>query len=213
MANPFSFYTITNSSEGLFKDSGSKFISFAFPVKDEEEVRQQVIALKKKYFDATHHCYAYILGADSSKFRSNDDGEPNHSAGDPILGQLRNRNLTNTLVVVVRYFGGTKLGVSGLIHAYRESASLALNQCVIVEKDVTEKIHVFYDYAATPEVMRLIKDFGLAIEEQLFEDRGSLVASVRKKLFPELIEKIELLMALGHAIEIAIPPHEQSHRD
>ncbi|MFY8036070.1 MAG: IMPACT family protein [Cyclobacteriaceae bacterium] len=209
----FSFRTITNSAEGFFKDSGSKFFSFAFPVENEEEVKQHLVNLRKKYFDATHHCYAYVLGADGTKFRANDDGEPNHSAGDPILGQLRSRNLTNTLVVVVRYFGGTKLGVSGLIHAYRESAALALNQCTIVEKDVTEKILLLYDYNATPEVMRLLKDFAMTIEEQDFQDRCSLLASVRKKVFPELIEKIKLLIALGHAMEIATPPLSQSHHD
>ncbi|NOS91578.1 MAG: YigZ family protein [Cyclobacteriaceae bacterium] len=213
MAYPFSFLTITGSAESLFKDTGSKFFSYAFPVQDEEEVKQHLVTLRKKYFDATHHCYGYVLGADGSKFRANDDGEPNHSAGDPILGQLRSRNLTNALVVVVRYFGGTKLGVSGLIHAYRESAALALNQCTIVEKDVTEKILLLYDYAATPEVMRLLKDFGMTIEEQDFQDRCSLLASVRKKVFPELIEKIELLIALGHPMEIATPPLSQSPHD
>ncbi|MFN8889125.1 MAG: IMPACT family protein [Cyclobacteriaceae bacterium] len=176
-------------------------------------MKQHLVTLRKKYFDATHHCYAYVLGVDGSKFRANDDGEPNHSAGDPILGQLRSRNLTNTLLVVVRYFGGTKLGVSGLIHAYRESAALALNQCTIVEKDVTEKILLFYDYTATPEVMRLLKDFGMTIEEQDFQDRCALLASVRKKVFPELIEKIELLIALGHPMEMAMPPLSQSPRD
>ena len=213
MAYPFSFLTITGSAEGLFKDTGSKFFSFAFPVRNEEEVKQHLVTLRKKYFDATHHCYAYVLGVDGSKFRANDDGEPNHSAGDPILGQLRSRNLTYALVVVVRYFGGTKLGVSGLIHAYRESAALALNQCTIVEKDVTEKILLFYDYTATPEVMRLLKDFGMTIEEQDFQDRCALLASVRKKVFPELIEKIELLIALGQPMEIATPPLSQSPRD
>jgi putative IMPACT (imprinted ancient) family translation regulator len=116
-------------------------------------------------------------------------------------------------VVVVRYFGGTKLGVSGLIHAYRESATLALNQCTIVEKDVTEKIRLLYDYAATPEVMRLLKDFGMTTEDQDFQDRCSLLASVRKKVFPELVEKIQLLIALGHPMEIATPPLSQSPRD
>jgi len=213
LSTPFSYFTIQASAEGLYKDTGSKFFSFAFPVNDEEEVKQHLVNLRKKYFDATHHCYAYVLGADGSKFRANDDGEPNHSAGDPILGQLRSRNLTNTLVVVVRYFGGTKLGVSGLIHAYRESAALALNQCTIVEKDVTEKILLLYDYAATPEVMRLLKDFGMTIEEQEFQDRCSLLGSVPKKVFPELIEKIELLIALGYSMEIATPPLSQSPRD
>lgn len=213
MSTPFSYFTIQASSEGLFKDTGSKFFAFAFPVQNEGEVKQHLVTLRKKYFDATHHCYAYVLGADGSKFRANDDGEPNHSAGDPILGQLRSRNLTNTLVVVVRYFGGTKLGVSGLMHAYRESAAMSLNQCTIVEKDVTEKVLLLYDYTATPEVMRLLKDFGMTIEEQDFQDRCSLLASVRKKIFPELIEKIELLIALGHPMEIAMPPLSQSPRD
>jgi len=124
---PFSFRTIQNASEGSYKELGSKFLAFACPVESEQEIKENIEHLKKKYFDATHHCFAWILGADRSRFRAFDDGEPNHSAGDPILGQLRSRDLTNVLVVVVRYYGGVKLGVGGLIHAYKLATEDALS--------------------------------------------------------------------------------------
>ncbi|MDZ7649386.1 MAG: YigZ family protein [Cytophagales bacterium] len=127
--NIFSFLTIDEPAEGAYKAVGSIVLAFAYPVTQasESEIKQKVDALEKKYFDATHHCFAWILGADKSRFRTVDDGEPNHSAGDPILGQIRSKNLTNVLVVVVRYYGGTKLGVGGLIQAYKASAEAALN--------------------------------------------------------------------------------------
>ena len=118
-----SFLTISGKSEGLYKDRGSKFLSFSFPVSSEEEINQRLDEVRKKYHDARHHCYAWMLQPDQSKSRANDDGEPNHSAGDPILGQIKSFELTNTLVVVIRYFGGTKLGVGGLINAYKTAAA------------------------------------------------------------------------------------------
>jgi putative IMPACT (imprinted ancient) family translation regulator len=111
----FSYITIKSGVQGLYKEKGSKFLAFAYPVESEEEVKQRLLELRKAYYDARHHCYAYVLGAEKEKYRATDDGEPNHSAGDPILGQIRSRNLTNVLVVVVRYFGGVKLGVGGLV--------------------------------------------------------------------------------------------------
>ena len=118
----FSYHTIASGAEGSYKEKGSKFLAFAYPVASEAEVKEKIEALKAKYFDARHHCYAWILGAEKKLYRANDDGEPNHSAGDPILGQLRAMNLTNVLIVVVRYFGGVKLGVGGLVTAYRSAA-------------------------------------------------------------------------------------------
>ena len=132
MMSIFYFHTIKDSAEGLYKEKGSKFLAFAFPVTTEDEIKDCQEKIRKKYFDARHHCYAWILGADKSQLRANDDGEPNHSAGDPILGQIRSRDLTDVLVVVVRYFGGTKLGVSGLIQAYRAAAEDALNNTTII---------------------------------------------------------------------------------
>jgi uncharacterized YigZ family protein len=118
----FSYLTIASPSEGSYKEKGSRFLAFAYPVSSETEIREKLESLKAQYFDARHHCYAWMLGPEKKHFRANDDGEPNHSAGDPILGQLRAMKLTNVLIVVVRYFGGTKLGVGGLISAYRSAA-------------------------------------------------------------------------------------------
>jgi uncharacterized YigZ family protein len=148
----YSYRTIARPSEGEYKEKGSRFLGFAFPVSTEEEIKGHITFLRKKYFDARHHCYAWMLGADRKLFRAFDDGEPNHSAGDPILGQIRSKGLTNVLVVIVRYFGGVKLGVGGLISAYRTAAEEALNKAEVIEQDVMDCIHISYDYAATPEV-------------------------------------------------------------
>src|SRR6186713_1623645 len=129
-----SFFTITSASQGIYKEKGSKFLSFAYPVQSESDIKEHIAFLKSEYFDARHHCYAWMLGPERNHFRAFDDGEPNHSAGDPILGQIRSKNLTNVLVVVVRYFGGTKLGVGGLISAYKIAAEEALSKAVIIEK-------------------------------------------------------------------------------
>lgn len=182
----------------MYKEKGSKFLAFAYPVETEAEIAQKLESLRKEYFDARHHCYAYILGAEQNKFRTFDDGEPSHSAGDPILGQLRSNNLTNVLIVVVRYFGGTKLGVGGLIAAYRAAAEDALANTSIVEKDVVKSLHISYDFASTPEVMRMVKTFDLAVREQSFQDHCTLSAEYRLKDEAKLMEKVTLLKQLGH---------------
>jgi uncharacterized YigZ family protein len=197
----FSFKTIQFPSEGQFKDKGSRFLAFAYPVISELEIKEKLNALRKEYFDARHHCFAWTLGAEKRQFRASDDGEPNHSAGDPILGQIRSRELTNALVVVVRYFGGVKLGVSGLINAYKTAAEEALNNATIIETDVTEKMKLNYDYQATPELMRLVKDFNLSIQSQSFNERCEMSIEYKLILKEELIEKINLLKATGTAID------------
>ncbi len=198
----FSFLTIESATEGSYKEKGSKFLAFACPVNSEEEVKGRIDALKKEYYDARHHCFAFVLGTDKAKYRAFDDGEPNHSAGDPILGQIRSKNLTNVLIVVVRYFGGTKLGVGGLISAYKIAAEEALNKAVIIEREVMQKIELHYNYTATPEVMRLIKEFDITILDQQFNESGELKGEVRLKEEARLLEKIELLKALGNKITI-----------
>lgn len=198
----FSYRTIKNPATGDYREKGSKFLAFAYPVENEQEIKGYLEALKKEYFDARHHCFAYMLGADKNKFRAFDDGEPNHSAGDPILGRLRSKDLTDTLIVVVRYFGGVKLGVGGLINAYKTAAENALNHAVIIDKDVLKNLSLIYDYGATPEVMRLIKEFDLMVKEQLFEDRCLLAVDYKLETEQELLEKINLLIATGHPIEI-----------
>ncbi len=138
----FSYRTIQKSATGSYKEKGSKFLAFAFPVTSESEIKENLAALRKEYFDARHHCFAWMLGAEKKLFRSSDDGEPNHSAGDPILGQIRSTNLTDVLIVVVRYFGGVKLGVGGLISAYKAAAEDALKNAIIIEEEVTEKFSI-----------------------------------------------------------------------
>ena len=194
----FSYRTIQQKSGGIYKEKGSKFLGFAFPVQSEEEVKERMHALKKEYFDARHHCFAYILGADKAKFRANDDGEPNHSAGDPILGQIRSKNLTNVLVVVVRYFGGVKLGVGGLITAYKTAAEEALQHAIIIEREVTSELSLRYPYTSTPEVMKLVKDFELEIINQSFEENCLLQARIKERLRIQFEEKYTLLNALGN---------------
>ena len=187
------YLTVSRTSESLYKEKGSKFIGLAYPVRTEEEVKALLEELRKQYYDARHHCYAYILGADTEKYRANDDGEPNHSAGDPILGQIRSNKLTNTLVVVVRYFGGTKLGVSGLINAYKLAAAEAIEANEIVEELVKETVNIRYGYEGTNEVMRLINDFETEILEQEFTADCRMKLAVRKSLHGQLIEKLETM--------------------
>jgi uncharacterized YigZ family protein len=195
-----SYKTILQPSEGFYKEKGSKFLGFAFPVQSETAVKEQLLALRKKYYDARHHCYAYILGENGATYRAVDDGEPNHSAGDPILGQIRSKNLTNALVVVVRYFGGTKLGVGGLVSAYKTAAEDALNHAIVIEKEVTRTLQIEYPYTSTPEVMKLVKDFELEITDQHFQEHCMLVATLKVKLHHLFLEKFNLLNALGHTL-------------
>lgn len=173
------YNTIKNPTQGFFKDRGSKFISRAFPVTNEEEVKKILNDLRAEYHDARHHCYAYILGPDKSAYRINDDGEPSGTAGKPIHGQLLSHDLTNTFVVVIRYFGGTKLGIPGLINAYREATKDALNQAEIIENLVTESINITYEYPLMDVVMRFIKEKNLEIVDTKFELNCQIKLNVR----------------------------------
>jgi uncharacterized YigZ family protein len=173
------FKTIEKPSEGLFKDKGSRFISYAFPVNSEEEIREIVQSIKKEHHSARHHCYAWRLGAEKSLFRANDDGEPSSTAGKPILGQIQTFDLTNILIVVVRYFGGTLLGVSGLINAYRNAALDAVNQAVIIEKLVEKWLLIEFDYLAMNEVMKVFKDEKLPQIDPQFDLRCKINTPIR----------------------------------
>ncbi len=173
------YNTIAIPSKGSYKAKGSKFLSFAFPVETEDEVKAIVANLKKEYYDARHHCYAYILGYNSEKYRENDDGEPSGTAGKPICGQLRSKQVTNVLVVVVRYFGGTKLGVSGLIEAYKSAAFDALENAKIVEKIVMKEHQITFPYEQINTVMKIVKDFNLQIVSQDFDNPARLTFKVR----------------------------------
>ena len=152
------YKTITEPVQGSFRDKGSRFLAFAFPAISEQEVKLHLETLRKQYYDATHHCYAYVLGFDKSAYRVNDDGEPSGTAGRPIFGQIVSNDLTNVLIVVVRYYGGTNLGVPGLIHAYKTTAAEALSKATIVTKIVKETYQIEYPYEAMNDVMKIIKD-------------------------------------------------------
>lgn len=189
-----SYKSIPGPAEGLFKDNGSRFISFAFPVETEEEVKSIVGDLKKKFHDARHHCYAYRLGYLGDKFRANDDGEPSSSAGRPILGQIDSRGLSDVLVVVVRYFGGIKLGIPGLIRAYKTSTAEALDKAGSVEKIAGKWFSVRFGYEAMNSVMKILKDMDLKQKGQDFGAECTLQTWVRLSSeddFRTRIRKIE----------------------
>jgi uncharacterized YigZ family protein len=198
------YLTLSNKGESLFKDRGSKFIGIATHVSTEDDVKQCLDELRKQYYDARHHCYAYVLGAERKVFRANDDGEPNHSAGDPILGQINSQVLTDTLVVVVRYFGGTKLGVSGLINAYKTSAEEAINAANIIKVEVKHSFKLAYSYDVTNEVMRMINDLAIEIDDQIFDAGCRLMGKIKVDHIDQLVSKVQLLQDLGNKIELEI---------
>ncbi len=191
-----SYKTITIPSDGLFKDRGSKFIARAYPVQTEDEVKEKLALLRKEFYDARHHCYAYQLGFDKSAYRINDDGEPSGTAGRPIFGQIQSFDLTNILIVVIRYFGGTKLGVSGLINAYKSATQDALNSANIISKTVNEIYEVCFQYPHMNEVMKILKDHGLSPMQQNFELECSLKFSIRKNDANILYKKFSKIYGL-----------------
>ena len=174
-----SYLTIDGNAEAIFKEKSSKFLCYAFHVESEEEIAACLEPLHKRYYDATHHCYAWRLGPYGERFRANDDGEPSSTAGKPILGQLLSREITNCLIVVVRYFGGTKLGVPGLIAAYKESAAAALDAANIVERTVDTHIKVDFSYIVMNDIMRIIKEEQPTINEQIFDNLCTIKLSIR----------------------------------
>lgn len=173
------YKTISEPSEGLFKDKGSKFISFAYPVTSEDEIREIVQSIKKEHHSARHHCYAWRLGHEKLQFRANDDGEPSSTAGKPILGQIQSFDLTNILIVIVRYFGGTLLGVSGLINAYRNAALDAINQAEIIERLVEKHLVIEFEYGAMNEVMKIFKDEKLPQIDPQFDLKCRIETQIR----------------------------------
>jgi len=180
MDKPIDTYrSISSPSEGLYKNNGSRFIALAFPIEREEEVREIVGKLKKEYHDARHHCYAYRLGHLGDKFRSSDDGEPSGSAGRPILGQIDSAGLSDILVVVVRYFGGIKLGIPGLIRAYKQSTADALAQADIISKTACSIYSLNFGYLQMNDVMKLVKDMGLEVLSQDFGMECCMTLKVR----------------------------------
>ena len=184
------FLPIEAPAEAASRERSSKFLSYIYPVRDEEEIRGYLDALRKRYFDATHHCYAWRLGPQGERFRANDDGEPSGTAGKPILGQLLSGGLTDCLIVVVRYFGGTKLGVPGLIAAYREAAAEAIAAATVVERTVDRAIRVDFPYAAMNDIMRAVKECQPVIRAQRFDNLCTLELTIRESRAAELVDRL-----------------------
>ena len=198
------FLTIASESQGLYREKGSKFLSFAYPVNSEEEVKEKVDFLRKKYFDARHHCYAYRLGVYGERFRTIDDGEPANSAGKPILGQLTSCGVTNVLVVVVRYFGGILLGVGGLVQAYKQAAADALANAKIVTEAVTETHQLTFGYQYMNQVMKIVKDMNLEWRKQDDNMNGELnctiYVKVKKSFVEQLLSKFSHIMVMPDVV-------------
>ena len=188
------YLTIEKPAEIIFKDKGSKFITFAFPVTNEKQIKGILIDLKKQHHTANHHCYAYRLGADKQNYRANDDGEPNNTAGKPILGQIQSNDLTDILIVVVRYFGGTLLGVSGLINAYKTSASEVIQASKIIEKQIMFRYLVSFSFEQMNDVMKVLKQSDAKINSQQFDTNCQIEFTIRKansEACEEKLKKIE----------------------
>jgi len=194
------YLTIEKESEGIYKSKGSKFLSFAFPVKNENEIKKILDALKKKYHDARHHCYAWILGPSMQSYRTNDDGEPHNSAGKPILGQIHSFKLTNVLVLVVRYFGGIPLGVSGLVTAYRTASSEALGNARIIEKYVYNNYLIRFGYPEMNHIMKITKDMDAETYDPVFEMNCEIKVKVKSSMHEKFI--YQLKSCKGTKVEI-----------
>lgn len=184
------FLTISKISEGIYKEKGSKFISFAMPVSDVDEIKDILFRMKKDYYDARHICFAYRLGFDKTDFRYNDDGEPSGTAGKPIFGQILSNDLTDILVVVVRYFGGVKLGTGGLIVAYKEAAASAILNNEIITKTVNINLSFSFDYIFLNEVMRVVKERNVTILNQHFDNNCTMSVAVRKSEEEKLLSQL-----------------------
>ena len=190
------YHTLAAPAEGLYKEKGSKFLAFAYPVRTTDDVKTHLDELRKQYFDARHHCYAYILGPNKDAYRANDDGEPSGTGGRPIHGQLLSADLTDTLIVVVRYFGGILLGASGLANAYKTAARDAIDHAQIIEKTIDVRYRLSFEYALMNDVMRIIKDFDLKPENQHFDLDCTLELSVRQSLSVRLYDAVANLRAV-----------------
>ena len=185
------YKTIKTSTAGIYKEKGSKFLAFAYFVETENEIKAILSQIRKEYFDARHHCYAYRLGADGVTFRTNDDGEPSGTAGRPIFGQILSHEITNVLIVVVRYFGGIKLGTSGLINAYKTAAADALHNAEIVEKTEMQTLTFNFNYNAMNDVMKLVKDEKIEIVEQTMNADCQITILVAKSKITAILEKFD----------------------
>ena len=193
---PDTYKTIAAPSQGYFIDKRSKFYAFAYPVGTEDEIKEHLSALKKQYHDARHHVYAWILGADKTHYRTNDDGEPSGSSAKPIYGQLLANDLTNIVIFVVRYFGGVKLGVPGLINAYRTAAQDAIQNAEIIEKAVETCFELRYDYLLMNEVMKILKEEPVTIIEQTFDNQCRILFRTRRCHSDKIKKRLEQVLGL-----------------
>lgn len=190
------FKTVKETAKGLFTEKKSKFISYVIPVKTVEEVKSEVEKYRKEYYDARHVCWAYVLGADRKEFRANDDGEPSGTAGKPILGQINSNELTDVLVLSIRYFGGIKLGTSGLIVAYRESAAEAIRNAEVIEKTVDLDTSFWFEYPFMNDVMKIVKDLEPTILDQQYDMDCFMSLRIRQSMFDQLIARLEKVESL-----------------
>ncbi|MBP7497148.1 MAG: YigZ family protein [Bacteroidales bacterium] len=187
------YKTITGRAEAIFKDKNSKFIAIALPAATEQQAKTELEKIRKQYFDATHHCFAFRIGIDKSANRSSDDGEPSGTAGKPIYNQILSKDLTNILIVVVRYYGGTKLGVSGLINAYKSSAKMALENAEIIIKDIYEIYTLDFNYNLLNNIMRLVKDEHCKIINQNFDNDCNINLKIPKNNISSFLTKTKAL--------------------
>jgi len=184
------FHTVQSPAEGIYKEKGSKFIAFVFPVDDESTIKQHIESLKKQYYDARHHCYAYAIGPKREKYRTFDDREPSGTAGKPIFSQILSFNLTNVLIVVVRYFGGTLLGKNGLSKAYKSAAYDALSKAKIIKKTVDSRVKITFEMAALSMILNILKNMDAKIVSQNYDHEYLLIFDIRKSLYDEVKNKI-----------------------
>lgn len=196
MADTDEYKTIRKASDGLYREKGSRFVSVALPVQNESEIKSHVEAIRKEHHEARHHCFAWVLGPEGTSWRANDDGEPSGTAGRPILGQIRSFGLTNILIVVSRYFGGTLLGVSGLINAYRTAANSALGHSEIIEHVIRDHYEISFPYQAMNDVMKVIKEEEIYQSDQLFDLECRMTVSFRSSSGEKILGRLSRISGL-----------------
>jgi uncharacterized YigZ family protein len=192
------YKTIATTSQGIFKEKGSRFVSFAVPISSQEEIKPIIDKIRKEHHEARHHCYAYIIGHERIIWRVNDDGEPSGTAGRPILGQINSFGLTNIIIVVSRYFGGTLLGVSGLINAYRSAAESALRNAELTEKTVNEYYKITYPYISMNDVMKILKEENIGQSEQSFDIECNILLNFRVSAKEKVLNRLSRIDGLNY---------------
>jgi uncharacterized YigZ family protein len=192
------YFTIRKRSHGIFKDKGSRFLSFAYPLSDPGKVKPLLDELRREHHEAKHHCYAYMIGYERNLWRANDDGEPSGTAGKPILGQINSFDLTNVLIVVIRYFGGTLLGVSGLINAYRSAAGMAIKNAGIIKCYVQELYEITFPYKSMNDVMKVLKEDNVGQSDQKFDLECSIIINFRSSADERILERLERIVGLEY---------------